>query len=96
MEEIFTLEDARKHMKKYVPEGNPLIVKWNKVGNIDLEGEEIFTMYKDSDGTLVVDTFHIDAFDDGHTWNNPDWGNTNEMIFNKEKLKEMLKLLEAE
>jgi len=91
MEEIFTLEEARKHMKKYVPEGEQLIVKWNKV----CESEEIITIYKKPSGILMVNTFHIDAFADGHTWDHPDWEVCNEIIFDKVQLKEMLKLLEA-
>jgi hypothetical protein len=88
----FTLEKCREHMQQYVLEGKELIVKWTVP---DLEGEEIFTMYEEFDGCLLVNTFHIDAFDDDHGWRNPDWGCVNEMRFDKDQLESMLKFLEA-
>lgn len=93
VEELFTLENARKHIVQFVPEGNELIVKWNKVGDMDLEGEEIITMYKDKDGLLVIDTFHIDALWE-HEWDNLDYNAVQEMVFSKENLEEMLSILQ--
>ena len=84
LKELFTLENASKHYKRY-SEANPYKCTW-----VDgLEGEQIQFAYKLED-EIVIERIHSDDLEDAGDWEHLGFQHGTEIIFSVKYLEMLL------